>query len=63
MPKIDPRLFNMMYEDDEDLDIEDDEPRNRRGDKLPPPKPTKDQREWEENRKRMQYRRNFRDYD
>lgn len=63
MPKIDPRLLSMMYEDDEDFDIENDEPRNRRGDKIPPVKPTPEQREWEENRKRQQYRRNFNNYD
>jgi hypothetical protein len=52
----------MMHDDEEEFDIEDDEPRNRRGDRVPA-KPTKEQQEWEENRKRQQYRRNFRNYD
>ena len=62
MPRIDPRLLSMMHDDEEEFDIEDDEPRNRRGDRVPA-KPTKEQQEWEENRKRQQYRRNFRNYD
>ena len=57
MPKLNRHQYEDNWDEDEDFVIENDEPRNRRGDRLPPPKPSREDREWEENRKRFQQRR------
>ena len=57
MPKLNRHQYEDNWDEDEDFVIENDEPRNRRGDRLPPPKPSREDLEWEENRKRFQQRR------
>lgn len=50
------------FEDDLELNIEEDEPTDRAGRRVQPKHPPKQDRDWEENRKRMQQkRRNLRD--
>ena len=58
-----PRVRVEDYEDfeDDDLNIEDDEPRDRRGQKVPVKTPKQD-RDWEESRKEMINRRLRRDH-
>ncbi len=57
MPKLNRHQYEDNWDEDEDFVIENDEPRNRRGDRLPPPKPSREDREWEEHRKQFQQRR------
>ena len=59
-----PRVRVEDYEDfesDDDLNIEDDEPRNPRGQKIQT-KPPRQDRSWEENRKELINRRLRRDH-
>ena len=51
------------FEDDMETNIEDDEPRNRQGQKIIPPRPPKQDRDWEENRKNLIQRKLGRDRD
>lgn len=50
------------FEDDMEINIEEDEPRTRRGQKVPA-RPPKQDRDWEENRKAMIQRKYGRDRD
>jgi len=61
-----PRVRVEDYEDFEDdnmsLDIQEDDPRDRHGNKIPP-RPPKQDRDWEENRKALIQRKLGRDRD
>jgi hypothetical protein len=46
------------FDDDQEPNIESDDPKDRLGRKIPAPKPTKQDRDWEEQRRSQQRRRN-----
>ena len=61
MPRINPDDY-LEYDDEDSLDIQADEPVTVTGRK-PTPKPTKEDRDWEERRKAMIQHRLGRDRD
>lgn len=62
-----PRIRVEDYEDfdnENEFDIDDDDPQDRAGRRVYPKHPPKQDRDWEETRKRLQdRRRNYRDQD
>lgn len=63
MPRIRPEEFLDYDEvDNQELVIEDDEPRDNRGQIIKPKNPMRQEPSWEENRRRFQ-RKNRRDFD
>jgi len=62
VPRIRPDDY-LDYDDEDSLDIQDDEPVTLTGRKPSAPKPTRLDRDWEENRKAMIQRKYGRDRD
>ena len=62
MPRIRPDDY-LDYDDEDSLDIQPDEPVTLTGRKPIPPKPTRIDRDWEENRRALIQRKLGRDRD
>lgn len=62
MPRINPDDY-LDYEDEDSLDIQDDEPTTLTGRKPSAPRPTRIDRDWEENRRAMIQKKLGRDRD
>lgn len=61
MPRIPTHQYDDEWGDPDELEIEDDEPRNRRGQKIPR-RAREQNRDWEEARKEHWRRRSRDDY-
>ena len=62
MPRVRPEDY-LDYDDEDSLDIQDDLPTDRRGRPVQPRQVPREDRDWEEARKRAQQRRRIRDAD
>lgn len=62
MPRVRPEDY-LDYEDEDSLDIQDDDPTDNRGRRVQPKQVPRQDRDWEETRKRLQRRKGFRDND